>query len=102
MVISNLIMNTKLIFISGHLNILYFLNIIKILVFILFLAYKKANTKGTVLFFEVYQQFGVQVTEQLVRLFSTLKVKSTAYYLEDIKKNIGKEVSHYIEEKLLL
>jgi len=58
------------------------------------------HTKGTVLFLEIYKLFGIQVMEDLIKLFAILEIKTTDYYLEKIKLSIGADVFFYISENL--
>lgn len=56
------------------------------------------HTKGTVLFFELYQKFGLQVMEQLIRIFANLETKSTSSYLTHIKIELGDDIYAYLVE----
>ncbi len=58
------------------------------------------HTKGTILFYDLYKYFGVQVMEELIRLYSIIETKTTASYLEKIKLILGNRVSTYISEKI--
>lgn len=56
------------------------------------------HDKGTVLFYEIYQKYGLEIVRKLVQLFVRLEMKTTAKFLEEIKSQISPDIALYIEK----
>lgn len=56
------------------------------------------HIKGVLLFYQVYKQYGKEVIQQIIQLFTKLPVKTTEKLLEEIKSHISLEVGNMIEE----
>jgi hypothetical protein len=54
------------------------------------------HNKGTVLFYEIYKKYGVEVVKSLVRMFVGLKVKTTEKLLSEVREKISPEVAEFI------
>jgi hypothetical protein len=56
------------------------------------------HNKGTVLFYEIYKKYGVEVVRSLVRMFVGLEVKTTEKLLIEVREKISPEVAEFIEK----
>ena len=58
------------------------------------------HTKGTVLFLEIYQQYGENAIKALLRLFVSLATKTTECFLAGIRESVSREIADFIEVRL--
>lgn len=56
--------------------------------------------KGTYLMLQVVKNFGEDILIEITKLFINLKVKTTENLLNSIEKNIGQDISKFIEDNL--
>jgi hypothetical protein len=58
------------------------------------------HDKGTILFYDIYKKQGKDVLVKMVRGFTDLEKKDTENYINQIEKNIDKEVAEEIKKRI--
>jgi len=59
------------------------------------------HEKGTVLFYELYQKYGVEPVRSAVRIFTDLKIKNTAAFLDMLCNQGQNQIADFIKEGIM-
>lgn len=58
------------------------------------------HSKGALLFYFLYEKYGVETIEKLLQIFVNLRIKTTTAYLTEIKQVLSPEIAWLIEKNL--
>lgn len=60
------------------------------------------HDKGTVLFYQIYKKYGMEVIRKLIQLFVKLETKTTENYLIKVEEIISPEIALFIEKGIIV